>query len=186
MNFNGTDITNITQNPKDDYDPVWSNDSKNIYFVSTRTGTPELFEYSFDNSSTTQITNISTGINSPVLSPNGNLIAFYTKVYPQCSSDDNCNKELDTPWTALKKPKPSLPSTEAIWTMSNENRTASGKRYENLQKARKRRSGGCCKNGRRFGRLSRPRSKPCISKSNARGRGSAWQRFWMRYARFAA
>ncbi len=96
MNFNGTDITNITQNPKDDYDPIWSNDSKNIYFVSTRTGTPELFEYSFDNSSTTQITNISTGINSPVLSPNGNLIAFYTKVYPQCSSDDNCNKELDT------------------------------------------------------------------------------------------
>jgi len=102
MNFNGSDTTNITNNPKADYDPVWSNDSKSIYFVSTRTGTPELFQYMFGNKSTNQITYLSTGIDAPVLSPNGNLIAFSTDVYPQCGSDDNCNKELDS--TSAKGP----------------------------------------------------------------------------------
>ena len=96
MDFNGSNVGNITNDPKDDYDPVWSNDSKGIYFVSTRTGTPEIFEYEFGNKITTQITKLSTGIDAPVLSPDGNLIAFSTDVYPQCGSDDNCNKGLDT------------------------------------------------------------------------------------------
>ena len=96
MNFNSSDTVNITNNPKADYDPVWANNSKSIYFVSTRTGKPELFEYSFDNKTATQVTDLSTGIDAPVLSPNGNLIAFSTDVYPQCSSDDNCNQELDS------------------------------------------------------------------------------------------
>ncbi len=96
MNSDGTDIRNITNNEKQDYDPIWSTDDRGIYFVSTRTGDPELFYFSFDENKTTQITFLPTGIDAPVLSPNGELVAFSTDVYPECGDNENCNKEIDS------------------------------------------------------------------------------------------
>ena len=102
MNNNGSEIKNITNDKKSSYNPVWVPDSKSIYFVSTRTGTSELFQFNFTGNSIKQITYIATGIDAPVLSPNGKLIAFSTDVYPKCGSNDDCNKELDS--TSTKGP----------------------------------------------------------------------------------
>ncbi len=96
MNSDGSGIKRITTYEKDDYDPVWSPDSKGVYFVSVRVGTPEIFFYSLIDDRTIQITAISTGVDAPVISPNGELIAFSTDVYPDCGADDKCNEETDS------------------------------------------------------------------------------------------
>ncbi len=96
MNSDGSNIKRITTYEKDDYDPVWSPDSKGIYFVSVRSGAPEIFLYSFTDNNTSQVTDISTGVDAPVISPNGNLIAFSTDVYPDCGANDECNKMIDS------------------------------------------------------------------------------------------
>ncbi len=96
MNSDGTGLKNITNDEKSDYNPIWTSDGSEIYFVSTKTGTPELFSYSFNDGETNQLTDLSTGIGAPVLSPNGELVAFASDVYPQCGANDSCNKEIDT------------------------------------------------------------------------------------------
>ena len=95
MNGEGKDIKKIS-NEKNAYEPVWSPDGKSIYFVSAQNGTPELLQYNISDSTIKQITNISSGIDAPVISPDGNLVAFSTDVYPECGSNDECNKELDS------------------------------------------------------------------------------------------
>ena len=96
MKSDGADIKDITSKDNYDYNPVWSNNSKGIYFVSDKTGIPELFYYGFDVDSASQITYISTGVNNPVISPNGEVVAFSTDVYPECGADDNCNRITDS------------------------------------------------------------------------------------------
>ena len=96
MKPDGTDIKDITSKDKNDYNPAWSADSKSIYFISDKTGTPELFYYSFADDSASQITNISTGVDDPVISPNGEFVAFSTDIYPECGADDNCNRITDS------------------------------------------------------------------------------------------
>ncbi len=95
MNNDGSDLTNITNNEKQDYSPVWK-DNSHLCFVSTREGTAQLFEYSFADKKTTQLTDLSTGVDAPVVSPNGELVAFSTDVYPSCGTDDKCNARIDS------------------------------------------------------------------------------------------
>jgi dipeptidyl aminopeptidase/acylaminoacyl peptidase len=96
MKSDGSDIKDLTPKDNNDYNPVWSNDGKGIYFVSSKPGSPQLFYYSFADDSSTQITNISMGIDDPKLSPDGALVAFSTDVYPECGADDNCNRITDS------------------------------------------------------------------------------------------
>ncbi len=96
MNSDGTNIRQVTSYKKDDYDPVWAVDSKGVYFVSVRSGTPELYYYSLDEDRTSQVTYTSTGVDAPVISPNGKLVAFSTDVYPNCGANDECNKTIDS------------------------------------------------------------------------------------------
>ncbi len=58
---------------KDAFDPQWAPDSRTLYFVSNRTGIPNLYTASVDGNSVAQLTNVSTGLSgitasSPVIS----------------------------------------------------------------------------------------------------------------------
>ena len=95
MNSDGSDLMAFSNRGKSGYHPVWVN-AGNLDFVSDSGGTPQLYNYSFQNYQITQVTHISTGVTAPVISPNGKLVAFSTKVYPECGSNDACNKEIDS------------------------------------------------------------------------------------------
>ncbi len=96
MKSDGTDIRNISLSEQQDYDPIWSSDDNGVYFISTRNGVPELFYYSFEDDKTSQITFIQSGVDAPIISPNGEFVAFSTDVYPSCGDNENCNKEIDS------------------------------------------------------------------------------------------
>ncbi len=56
MNADGTNQTNLTNNPADDISPTWSPDGTRIAFLSERTGRPEVFLMNANGSGVTQLT----------------------------------------------------------------------------------------------------------------------------------
>ena len=95
MNEDGSNLKSIPDTSKNIYEPVWTKNG-DLDYVAVKNGTPQLFQYSFVDNKTTQITDLSTGVDAPVVSPDGNLVAFSTDVYPSCGANDNCNKEIDS------------------------------------------------------------------------------------------
>jgi len=78
-----------------DFQPRFSSDGKNLFFISTRTKETQIYKLPLDGGEPIQLTNISTGINDLVVSPDGRYIAFTTKVFPECSDKDDCNKRIN-------------------------------------------------------------------------------------------
>ena len=72
-------------NGKKDTHPRWSPDGKRILFSSTRTGTSQLWLVSLDGGEAEQITNISTGADNGLWSPDGSHIAFVSSIYAEFS-----------------------------------------------------------------------------------------------------
>ena len=72
----------------------WSPDSRQIYFVSNRGGSSQVWVMNADGSSTRQITRLSTEASGVLVSPNGALLVFLSSVYPECGADDACNARL--------------------------------------------------------------------------------------------
>ncbi len=95
MNEGGLNLKSIPDTSKNIYEPVWTKNG-DLDYIAVKNGTPQLFQYSFADNKTTQLTDLSTGVDAPVVSPDGNLVAFSTDVYPSCGSNDNCNKEIDS------------------------------------------------------------------------------------------
>src|SRR5882672_11431423 len=73
----------------------WSPDGKRIAFISTRSGSMQLYVMNADGGgSPKQVTNISSDVDGIVWAPDGRSIAFTTEVYPDCK-DDACNAARD-------------------------------------------------------------------------------------------
>ncbi len=71
----------------------WSPDSKQIYFVSTREGSSQIWKMDPDGSNARQISHLSTEASGILVSADGKKIVFLSSVYPECGSDDKCNKD---------------------------------------------------------------------------------------------
>ncbi len=95
MDADGKNRKQITNNNKS-YDPIWGKDGQTIYFTSIVNGTPQLFKYDIKDTTSTQITEFSMGIDAPVLSPDNNYIAFTAEVYPECGADSKANEITDS------------------------------------------------------------------------------------------
>ena len=78
------------------YSPFWTSDGQHLYYLSAKPGTSQVFSYSFANAQMSQITDFSMGVSAPVLSPNNQLIAFSSEVYPECGADSKANALNDS------------------------------------------------------------------------------------------
>src|SRR5947209_2475825 len=74
--------------------PQWSPDSKRLAFVSSRTGTEEIYLLNLSGGEGDPLTALSTGAGNEQWSPDGQWIAFTSAVYPDCH-DDACNRQRD-------------------------------------------------------------------------------------------
>ncbi len=72
-------------NGKKDSHPRWSPEGKRILFSSTRGGSQQLWVVGLDGGEAEQITNVSTGADNGLWSPDGSHVAFVSAVYPEFS-----------------------------------------------------------------------------------------------------
>jgi len=73
--------------------PRWSKDGK-LFYVSDRSGTPQVWRMDADGTNSRGITSLSTGAGGVLPSPDGKMILFTSDVFPSCGADDACNKKL--------------------------------------------------------------------------------------------
>jgi dipeptidyl aminopeptidase/acylaminoacyl peptidase len=77
---------------KSDTAPRYSPDGKQVAFISTRGGAPQVYIAPAGGGEAKALTNLAAGVQPPlVFSPDGARVAFVSDVYPECE-DEACNK----------------------------------------------------------------------------------------------
>ncbi len=82
----------ITRDGTDNERPRWTPDSKEIFYVSNRDGSAQIWRMNPDGSNTRQVSHLSTEAGGILVSQDGKKIVFTSEVYPDCGADDSCNK----------------------------------------------------------------------------------------------
>src|SRR6478752_7744477 len=103
----GGESRRLNPTPNHEERPRFSPDGKRLIWTSKATDPTQIWMCDFDPSAGAlvgqphQVTNISTGADGAIWSPDGKNIVFVSAVYPDCK-DDACNKQRDE---ELKKSK---------------------------------------------------------------------------------
>jgi len=90
----GTGLRQLTEDPASDSAPQWSANGQSIYFLSTRSGSSQVWEINIHDRSLKQITDQSLGVSNLVLSPDGKRLAFSMEVFADCSDIECTEKRL--------------------------------------------------------------------------------------------
>ncbi len=89
----GSGMRRLTRNAKTDTSPAWLPDGRSFVFVSTRENGSQLWRMSIEGGEPEQLTNISTGVSGPKVSPDGSHVAFVSQVFPEHGADDDANSK---------------------------------------------------------------------------------------------
>src|SRR2546421_1169319 len=104
---NGGESKRLSETPNHEERPRFSPDGKGLIWTSKATDPTQIWMCDFNSESGAsvgkphQVTNISTGADGAIWSPDGKNIVFVSSVYADCK-DDACNKQRDD---ELKKSK---------------------------------------------------------------------------------
>jgi dipeptidyl aminopeptidase/acylaminoacyl peptidase len=96
----GGESKRLNETPNHEERPRFSPDGKRLIWTSKATNPTQIWICDFNSDSGTlsgsphQVTNISTGADGAIWSPDGKNIVFVSSVYPDCK-DDACNKQRD-------------------------------------------------------------------------------------------
>ena len=78
----GSRVERLTTDPENDTDPEWSSDGHWIYFVSTRSGSAQVWRISPSGGEAEQVTKLATDINGFKLFPDGRRLVLAIDVWP--------------------------------------------------------------------------------------------------------
>ena len=95
IDVDGGNARALTHTDKADSSPLFSSDGRTLAFLSTRTGSPQVFLLPLDGGEARQKTDFPGGVAGPVFSADGRWLAFAADVYPECGADAACNKKID-------------------------------------------------------------------------------------------
>src|SRR6059058_1990914 len=96
----GGESKRLSETPNHEERPRFSPDGKRLIWTSKATDPTQIWMCDFDTNAGAligkphQVTNISTGADGAIWSPDGKNIVFVSAAYPDCK-DDTCNKQRD-------------------------------------------------------------------------------------------
>lgn len=90
MNKNGSSLESISDKLPSATSPFWSTND-DLYLLSKG----QLYKYSFNNGKVEQLTDFYAGVSDPIVSNDGRYVAFTAELFPECGTDNECNKRLD-------------------------------------------------------------------------------------------
>lgn len=99
----GKGLRRLTNHPKSDGNPRWSPDGTAIWFVSTRSGSSQIWRIPVHGGEAEQITDEPLDVGNLVVSPMGCHIAYSMEVFLDCRTPADTRKRLDE----IKDRKPS-------------------------------------------------------------------------------
>ncbi len=73
--------------------PRWSPDSRQIAFVSDRSGSSQVWVMGADGANPRQVTSLATEAGGVLYSPDGKNLVFTSEVFPECGADNACNTQ---------------------------------------------------------------------------------------------
>jgi dipeptidyl aminopeptidase/acylaminoacyl peptidase len=96
----GSGLRRLTAHPAGDHGPSWSPDGKSVFFLSTRSGSSQVWRIAIDGGEAEQVTDLTLDAANLVLSPDGRHMALTMEVFPGASPEET-KKRLDE--TAQRK-----------------------------------------------------------------------------------
>ena len=78
------DLLQLTKDPASDFNPVWDPSGEKVYFLSTRSGSSQIWEVSAQGGAPTQVSRLPVGVGDLGLSPDGSHFAFSAEVFVDC------------------------------------------------------------------------------------------------------
>jgi len=82
----------LTQNPAADSNPRWSPDSRSLFFLSTRSGSSQVWRLSLEGGEAQQVTDYPLDVGTLKVSPRGDRLALTLDVFPDCA-DLKCSSD---------------------------------------------------------------------------------------------
>jgi dipeptidyl aminopeptidase/acylaminoacyl peptidase len=88
----GKNLRRLTSHPDSDSNPRWAPDSTTILFISSRSGSSQVWRIRTDGGEAVQVTEEPLDVGNLVVSPDGEYLAYTMEVFPDCRTLA-CTKE---------------------------------------------------------------------------------------------
>ena len=95
VGVDGAGLKRLTTHDASDFNPRWSADGKSLFFLSTRSGSSQVWRLPIGGGEPIQVTEQSLDVGNLVLSPDGAKMAFTMEVFPDCSDVECSVKRLE-------------------------------------------------------------------------------------------
>ncbi|HKV12146.1 MAG TPA: S9 family peptidase, partial [Thermoanaerobaculia bacterium] len=95
VKIDGSGLTRLTADPAGDNNPRWAPDGQSLYFLSTRSGSSQVWRLPAAGGDAVQVTNLPLDVANLTLSPDGKLFAFSLEVFPDCPTIACTKERLD-------------------------------------------------------------------------------------------
>jgi dipeptidyl aminopeptidase/acylaminoacyl peptidase len=80
----GSGLRRLTSDPAADFNPRWSPDGRSIWFISTRSGSAQVWRLDLAGGDQRQLTELPLDLGNLVIGPDGSQLAFSLEVFPDC------------------------------------------------------------------------------------------------------
>ncbi len=94
VNVDGSGLTQLTTDPANDVNPRWLPDGSGIVFLSSRSGSYQVWRMTPDGTPQ-QVTDLPLSVGNLVVAPDGKTIAFSMSVFPDCETIDCTVQRLE-------------------------------------------------------------------------------------------
>ncbi len=91
----GTGLRRLTSHPEADSNPRWGPDSRTIWFLSSRSGSPQIWKISADGGEAEQVTKEPLDAGNLLVSRDGKYFAYTMEVFPDAKTPQDTKSRLD-------------------------------------------------------------------------------------------